>query len=211
VNKNAHEHGCELENNVLCNLAAKNGYLDCLHYLRVNGCPWDCWTVFYSCFKGHVDCLEYAIENGCPVHNGSLNVSVNLGYINCVECILQHRLLNWTSFATSKAVTKGFINILFLALEYDVDCITYNDVLMCLRQKQVDFTIEFKFNWYHARVRDLLQELYNHHVMKLPTYLFSQLQSLMNELELYQQFATFESKEYGCCKYVVKHILVPYL
>ena len=37
----AHEHGCELENNVLCNLAAKNGYLDCLHYLRVNGCPWD--------------------------------------------------------------------------------------------------------------------------------------------------------------------------
>ena len=32
----------------LCNLAAKNGHLECLKYAHENGCPWDEDTCYHA-------------------------------------------------------------------------------------------------------------------------------------------------------------------
>jgi len=46
--------------------AANTGELECLMYLRENGCPWDERTCVVAAGNGHSACLAYARENGCP-------------------------------------------------------------------------------------------------------------------------------------------------
>jgi len=50
-----------------CWFAAWNGHMDCLVYVRENGCPWDADTCIYATKRGQIDCLAYAQKNGCPL------------------------------------------------------------------------------------------------------------------------------------------------
>jgi hypothetical protein len=49
-----------------CAVAAGEGKLKILKYLRENGCPWNKKTTEYALKHGHRDCYDYAVENGCP-------------------------------------------------------------------------------------------------------------------------------------------------
>jgi hypothetical protein len=60
---------------LVCESAAKNGYLNCLIYAHVNGCSWDERTCISAARNGHLDCLQYAIENGCRWNKNEHKIS----------------------------------------------------------------------------------------------------------------------------------------
>merc|ERR1711934_1185224 len=49
-----------------CNSAAGEGHLECLKWLRSEGCPWDARACAGAALDGHLDVLQWAIDNGCP-------------------------------------------------------------------------------------------------------------------------------------------------
>ena len=51
---------------LFCSRMARNGKLELLKFLRVQGCPWDRSTCSEAAKNGHLECLKYARENGCP-------------------------------------------------------------------------------------------------------------------------------------------------
>ena len=51
---------------LICSRMARNGKLELLKFLRVQGCPWDRSTCSEAAKYGHLECLKYAHENGCP-------------------------------------------------------------------------------------------------------------------------------------------------
>lgn len=64
------KHGVDVNWNAgLCAESARRGRLDCLVYLRENGCPWDERTIIGSLNHRHLDCLTYALEHGCYTGN----------------------------------------------------------------------------------------------------------------------------------------------
>ena len=48
-----------------CELAAKNGHLNCLKYLHNCKFKWDYCTIVAAAKNDHFDCVKYACENGC--------------------------------------------------------------------------------------------------------------------------------------------------
>lgn len=59
------EQGCAWDERV-CSVAAGKGYLDILKYAHTHGCPWDERTCMFAAYYGHLNCLRYAHERGCP-------------------------------------------------------------------------------------------------------------------------------------------------
>ena len=49
-----------------CQWAAKCGHLEVLQWARANGCPWDEWTCTGAAEGGHLEVLQWARANGCP-------------------------------------------------------------------------------------------------------------------------------------------------
>ena len=49
-----------------CAYAAGGGQLECLKWLRANGCPWEGRTLTYAEEAGHDHIAEWARANGCP-------------------------------------------------------------------------------------------------------------------------------------------------
>ena len=66
-----------------CTIAAENGQLDVLKFLRSQDppCPWDQWTCCDAALHGHLDVLKWLIDNGCPynVHLGGRSAYEKLG------------------------------------------------------------------------------------------------------------------------------------
>ena len=50
---------------LFCSRMARNGKLELLKFLRVQGCPWDRSTCSEAAKNGHLECLKYLHENGC--------------------------------------------------------------------------------------------------------------------------------------------------
>ena len=46
--------------NYVCNIAAKNGWLDLLIWARKNGCEWDRYVCSNAAFNGHLEVLKWA-------------------------------------------------------------------------------------------------------------------------------------------------------
>jgi len=57
--------------NEVCNIAAKNGWLDLLKWARHssltfgNGCEWNSKVCRYAAWNGHLEVIKWAIQNGC--------------------------------------------------------------------------------------------------------------------------------------------------
>ncbi len=48
-----------------CAMAARGGHLDVLRWAHENGCNWNAWTCAYAAKGGHLKILQWARENGC--------------------------------------------------------------------------------------------------------------------------------------------------
>ena len=53
-----------------CSLAANNGYIVLLQWLRANGCPWDRDVCASAAKGGHLEILKWARENGARWYKG---------------------------------------------------------------------------------------------------------------------------------------------
>jgi len=49
-----------------CNVAAQGGHLEVLQWAHANGCPWDEDTCSGAAEGGHLEVLQWAHANGCP-------------------------------------------------------------------------------------------------------------------------------------------------
>lgn len=58
----------------MCTIAASEGNLETLQWLRNNKCPWDAFTSILAASNGHTDVFKWAAENGCPWDGSSMNV-----------------------------------------------------------------------------------------------------------------------------------------
>ena len=47
-------------------MAAVNGHLEVLQWLRANGCPWNANTCAWAARNGHLELMNWARVNGCP-------------------------------------------------------------------------------------------------------------------------------------------------
>jgi len=55
----------EFDKNNVCDIAAKNGWLDLLIWARKNNHPWNYFTCVYAARNGHLEILKYARRNHC--------------------------------------------------------------------------------------------------------------------------------------------------
>ena len=58
-------------------IAAKNGHLHILKFLRENGCPWNSDTTYNAFKNNHIEVLNWAIENKCPIDELIINAISN--------------------------------------------------------------------------------------------------------------------------------------
>ena len=68
-------------------LAALHGSLECLIFLRTNGCSWDERTCISAATNGHLDCLRYAHTNGCPWDERVCRYSFINGHFKCLDYV----------------------------------------------------------------------------------------------------------------------------
>jgi len=50
----------------ICYVTAEGGHLECLKWMREDGCPWDTRTYYAAQMCGNPDVLKYIINQGCP-------------------------------------------------------------------------------------------------------------------------------------------------
>jgi len=59
------EHGCHWDEKT-CALAAQEGHLEALQWLRADGCHWDQKTCALAAQESHLEALQWLRANGCP-------------------------------------------------------------------------------------------------------------------------------------------------
>lgn len=74
-----------------CCIAAAEGHLECLKWLRSRGHPWGS-TARAAEQNGRLDCLQWAISNGCPIHkcvsckSSDILISTTTRHVICGSC-----------------------------------------------------------------------------------------------------------------------------
>jgi hypothetical protein len=54
-----------------CKLAAENGHLDCLKYLRETAfARWTSWAVLAAHEQNQTECVQYLLDKNCPLPEG---------------------------------------------------------------------------------------------------------------------------------------------
>jgi hypothetical protein len=98
----AYEHGLPLDSPTAPAMAALRHRLEHLKFLHEHGCPWDHLVVNASAQSGFLDCLQYALLHGCPVippgftedtlpyEDHPLFPAAREGHLDCVKCLLDH-------------------------------------------------------------------------------------------------------------------------
>ncbi len=70
-----------------CMLAAKNGHLEVLKYLRSAGCPWDKWVCNYAAKHGHLEVIKYAMSAGCPCDIWTCSYAAKHGHLEVLKYV----------------------------------------------------------------------------------------------------------------------------
>lgn len=73
-----------------CEMAARNGNVECLEYLHRQGCPWDESTTIAAAGKGHLWCLIYACREGCPCSANVCSAAVAGVQLDCLKWLIDH-------------------------------------------------------------------------------------------------------------------------
>ena len=80
-----------LFNKRLCSIAAKNGDLDCLQWLRKNGCKWNTKKVcIYLSRGGHSTMLLWARARGCVWTKGCCTNAIRGGYSKTFRMLIEN-------------------------------------------------------------------------------------------------------------------------
>ena len=110
------ENGCDWDEEV-SSTAARSGNLDCLKYLHENGCPWDIYTTKYAAENGNLDCLKYAYEKGCPMCDSVFRYAAYGGNVNCMKYVQDNGYIEQSSRTLRGAIMYGHLDCLKYAYE----------------------------------------------------------------------------------------------
>ena len=67
-----HRYGTNIKwDEQVCEMAAYNGSLEVLRYLRKHHCPWDDYSYEAAVDSSQIEVLKYLFENNCPIGLGS--------------------------------------------------------------------------------------------------------------------------------------------
>lgn len=94
----------------LCDVPMKRK-LDCLKYLREQGCMWGWSTYRMAAASGHLETLMYVHEQGCPVFEHACEMAARYGHLECLR-YLHLQGVEWDEQAISLAVEYGHLNCL---------------------------------------------------------------------------------------------------
>ena len=118
------EHGYQWVNNSIsynvCEVAAKNGHLNCLIWAREHGCHWNADTCRAAAENGHLDCLIWAREHGCDWNIIICKVAAKNGHLNCLQWAREHGC-DWRGGVCWTAAMMGHLNCLQWAREHGCD------------------------------------------------------------------------------------------
>ena len=78
------DHGCGW-NLTTCARAAANGHLEVLRWARANGCEWNAETCAGAAGGGHLEVLRWARENGCRWDWRTLANAAGGGHLEVVQ------------------------------------------------------------------------------------------------------------------------------
>jgi hypothetical protein len=85
----AHKNGVKLTSLVMEN-AVLHGNLECLRYAHKNGCQWDEKILVIAIKEGQTECLEYALDNGCPISKVASKTAINVGRLEHLKLLVAH-------------------------------------------------------------------------------------------------------------------------
>jgi hypothetical protein len=80
---------CSWDNRT-CENAALNGHLDVIIWCHENGCPWDCWTCAFAAKNGHLDVIKWCRENGCLWDRYTCTFAAENGHLDVLKWCRQN-------------------------------------------------------------------------------------------------------------------------
>jgi hypothetical protein len=104
------ENGCEWNRASTCSAAAKGGNLNVLKWLRDQGCSWDGETCNSAASTGNFEILKWAIANHCALGKEVIQIAAREGYFEIMFWLLEHgSVLTWAAFC--EVLKRGNIEI----------------------------------------------------------------------------------------------------
>ena len=83
------EQGCKMEE-TSCDIAARYGQLKILQYLHEEGFEWSADTCKAAVARGQLECLKYLHENGCPWNSSALYLARQIKRTECIRYMLEN-------------------------------------------------------------------------------------------------------------------------
>jgi hypothetical protein len=121
--KFAHAH-ITFELNVIiniCDIAAQNGHVDCLHYLMNNSCTPTSRTLSAAASMGHLDCVRYLLYNRCDWDIAVCTAAAT--HISCLRYLYRYGLTWDASCATAAANNIQCLRYIYRhRCPWDVSC-----------------------------------------------------------------------------------------
>jgi hypothetical protein len=94
-----------------CSIAAFEGALEALQWLRKNGCGWDWRTCAYAAQGGHLAVLQWAHENGCPWTKATCTHAAIGGHLGVLQWARENGC-DWDTFTCAAVAEGGYLAIL---------------------------------------------------------------------------------------------------
>lgn len=69
----------------ICTSAAAGGHFDLLKWARLAGCKWDVLTSGCAAASGHLELLQWCVEKGCKMDNRTSALAARAGHLNVLE------------------------------------------------------------------------------------------------------------------------------
>lgn len=102
--------GCRWDERT-CAAAAKGGHSELLMWLKDNDCPWDAKTCAGAAEGGNLKIIIWARENGCPWDDKACAGAAEGGYLK-ILIWLREKDCPWDNKTHSNAAKGGYLNIL---------------------------------------------------------------------------------------------------
>lgn len=97
--------------------AIKNGWVNCLEYLRVPDLPCTHHMVKAAVENGHFDCVKYLISIGCPMKEDAGETAVIHGQLDCLKFLMDSGLIVTESMIDAAVIHGGRLEYLKFLLD----------------------------------------------------------------------------------------------
>jgi hypothetical protein len=99
-----------------CSIAAQEGALEALQWMRKNGCQWDVLTCAYAAEGGHLEVLQWARENGCDWDWSTCTYAAGGGHLEVLQWARKNGC-DWGASTCANAAGGGHLGVLQWARE----------------------------------------------------------------------------------------------